>query len=306
MLKFVLRRFLSMIPVLWAAVTITFFLIRLAPGGPFTDEKNFPEASIRQLNRHYGLDDPILVQYARYLGNVARGNLGPSFKYPNRTVNEIIGERFPVSLELGCWGLLFALILGLGAGVVASLRPGSWLDHSTMGLAMTGICVPSFVLGPLLVLGIALGLGWCDGSGWDTPGDRLLPAVTLGAVYAAYIARLSRAGMLDVLPQDYIRTARAKGLSEAQVVIRHALKPGLFPVVSFLGPATAGIITGSFVTETIFNIPGLGKMFVTGAFNRDYTLVLGLVVFYATLVVLLNTLADILLALLNPRVKLEH
>ena len=305
MLRFFVVRTLGMIPVLWAAVTLTFFLVRLAPGGPFTEEKNFPRESIEQLNRHYGLDDPILVQYVRYLGNLLQGDLGPSFKYPNRTVNEIIAEGFPVSLELGAYALLFALAVGIAAGVAASLRPGGALDHVSMGISMTGICIPSFVLGPLLVLAFALGLGWFSASGWETPTDRILPAVTLGAAYAAYIARLSRAGMLDVLPQDFIRTARAKGLSEARVIVRHALKPGLFPVVSFLGPAAAGLITGSFVTETIFHIPGLGKMFVTGAFNRDYTLVLGLVVFYAGLVVIFNAVVDLVLVLLNPRIKLD-
>ena len=186
---------------------------------------------------------------------------------------------------------------------MASLRPNTALDYVPMSLAMTGICIPSFVLGPLLVLTFALGLGWVNASGWDMPSDRILPAITLGSAYAAYIARLSRAGMLDVLPQDYIRTARAKGLRESRVIGIHALKPCIFPVVSFLGPAVAGLITGSFVVETIFHIPGLGKMFVMGAFNRDYTLVLGLVVFYSALVIVFNTIVDIALASLNPRLR---
>jgi len=294
-----------MIPVLWATITLTFFLIRLAPGGPFTEEKSYPPEAIAQLNRHYGLDKPIHVQYFSYLGNVLRGNLGPSFKYPNRTVNEIIADTFPVSLELGFYGLTVALLFGLAAGIIASLRPNTALDHVPMSISMIGICIPSFVLGPLLVLFFALGLGWFNASGWRTVGDRVLPAITLGSAYAAYIARLSRAGMLDVLPRDFIRTARAKGLSELRVVVCHALKPGIFPVVSFLGPAIAGLITGSFVTETIFHIPGLGKMFVTGAFNRDYTLILGLVVFYSILVVVFNALVDLALALLNPKLRAE-
>jgi len=305
MLRFVVRRLLWMIPVLWATITLTFFLIRLAPGGPFTEEKSYPPEAIAQLNRHYGLDKPIHVQYFSYLGNVLRGNLGPSFKYPNRTVNEIIADTFPVSLELGFYGLTVALLFGLAAGIIASLRPNTALDHVPMSISMIGICIPSFVLGPLLVLFFALGLGWFNASGWRTVGDRVLPAITLGSAYAAYIARLSRAGMLDVLPRDFIRTARAKGLSELRVVVCHALKPGIFPVVSFLGPAIAGLITGSFVTETIFHIPGLGKMFVTGAFNRDYTLILGLVVFYSILVVVFNALVDLALALLNPKLRAE-
>ena len=303
MLRFLTRRLLAMIPVLWATVTLTFVLVRLAPGGPFTEEKSYPQAAIDQINRHYGLDQPMLTQYVRYLGNLLRGDLGPSLKYQNRSVNTIIAETFPVSLELGCWALIVALLLGLSAGITASLHPNTALDYFPMSLAMVGICIPAFVLGPLLVLSFALGLGWFNAAGWHLPSDRVLPAITLGSAYAAYIARLFRAGMLDVLPQDFIRTARAKGLRELRVVGVHALKPGIFPVVSFLGPAVAGLITGSFVVETIFHIPGLGKMFVMGAFNRDYTLVLGLVVFYSALVIVFNTIVDLALALLNPRLR---
>jgi len=305
MLKFLTRRLLSMIPVLWATVTLTFLLVRLAPGGPFTNEKQYPPQAIEQINRHYGLDAPLHVQYFRYLGNLLRGDLGPSLKYPGQSVNGIIAETFPVSLELGFWALLVALAIGLAAGITASLRPNTALDTVPMTLSMAGICIPAFVLGPLLVLVFALYAGWFNAAGWNTPSDRVLPAITLGAAYAAYIARLTRAGMLDVLPQDYIRTARAKGLGEFRIVGIHALKPGIFPVISFLGPAVAGLISGSFVTETIFHIPGLGKMFVAGAFNRDYTLVLGLVVFYSVLVILFNTLVDVLLATLNPRLRLD-
>jgi oligopeptide transport system permease protein len=305
MLRFLLIRFLSMIPVLLATVTLTFLLVRLAPGGPFADEKNYPPQALEQVNRHYGLDKPLHVQYFLYLGNLLRGNLGPSLKYPGRSVNAIIADTFPVSLELGLWALLAALLIGLGAGIAASLRPNTVVDTVSMTLSMAGICIPGFVLGPLLVLVFAIGLGWVNASGWNTPSDRVLPAITLGAAYAATIARLARAGMLDVLPQDYIRTARANGIRECRVIGLHALKPGIFPVISFLGPAAAGIISGSFVTETIFHIPGLGKMFVTGAFNRDYTLVLGLVVFYSVLIILFNTLVDVLLAILNPRLRLN-
>ncbi|MCE9614907.1 MAG: ABC transporter permease subunit [Lentisphaerae bacterium] len=303
MLRFVISRLLQAIPVLLAVVTLTFFLIRLAPGGPFTSEKSYSPEALARLNAHYGLDDPLLVQYAHYIGRAARGDLGPSLKYTNRTVNAIIADAFPVSLELGMWALLFALAVGIPAGVIAALRSHTALDHVPMALAMTGICLPSFVLGPLLTLGLALGLGWFNAAGWDTPSDRVLPAVTLGAAYAAYLARLTRGSMLDVLPLDYIRTARAKGASPWRIVTRHALRNALLPVVSFLGPAAAGLITGSFVVETVFHIPGLGTMFVTGAFNRDYTLVLGLVVFYGALVVLFNAIVDLLLAVLDPRTR---
>ncbi len=292
-----------MVPVIWITITITFVLVRLAPGGPFTEEKALSPQALEQLNNYYGLDRPLPVQYYHYMKNLLHGNLGPSLQYHNRAVNQIIAETFPVSLELGVWALMVALLLGIPAGMLASLRPNTVLDHLPMSLAMIGICIPAFVLGPLLVLLFALKLGWLNASGWNTATDRILPAFTLGSAYAAYIARLTRAGMLDVLPQDFIRTARAKGLGEVRVVLVHALKPGIFPTISFLGPAVAGLITGSFVVETIFQIPGLGKMFVTGAFNRDYTLVLGLVIFYAILVIVFNTLVDISLTLLNPRIR---
>jgi oligopeptide transport system permease protein len=303
MLSFILRRLLSLLPVLFAVVTINFFLIRLMPGGPFTNEKSFPEEAIERLNQHYGLDLPLHVQYFRYLGNLLRGDLGPSLRYSNRTVNAIIAKGFPVSLELGVLALVFALIIGVSAGIWASLHPNRPGDYIPMGLAMTGICLPSFVIGPLLILGLALGLGWFNASGWNTISDRVLPAITLGSGYAAYIARLTRGSMLEVLPQDYIRTARAKGLPSWQVILRHALHNAILPVVSFLGPAVAGLITGSFVVETIFHIPGLGKMFVMAASNRDYTLLLGLVVFYATLVVIFNMLVDMLIAIIDPRTR---
>lgn len=305
MWRIVFRRLLVMLPVLWAAVTLTFFLIRLAPGGPFMDERSYPPEALARLHSYYGLDQPLPVQYFRYMGNLLRGDLGPSFKYTGRGVNEIIAETFPVSLELGIWAMLYALALGIGMGVLAALRPNSWWDHATMGFAMAGICLPSFVLGPLLVLAFALGTGWFNAQGWNTASDRILPAVTLGAVYAAYIARLSRAGMLEVLPQDFIRTARAKGLSEWRVIMLHAFRPGMLPTISFLGPAFAGIITGSFVVETLFHIPGMGRMFVMSAFNRDYSLVLGLVVFFAAIIVVCNTAVDLLLAAMNPRMRQE-
>ncbi len=304
MVKFILRRLLELIPVLFVAITVVFFMVRLAPGGPFTQEKSFSPEAIARLNEHYGLDKPILVQYGNYMLNLLKGDLGPSFQYPSRSVNEIIAETFPVSLELGAWALLFALVVGLIAGIVASLRPNTLQDHLPMGMAMTGICMPSFVLGPILILIFGLWLHWLNASGWATASDRILPAITLGSAYAAYISRLTRATMLEILDEDYIRTARAKGLKESTVILKHTLKNALSPVVSFLGPATAGIITGSFVVETIFNIPGMGRMFVTSAFNRDYTLILGLVVFLACLVVVFNVIADILLGLLNPKMRM--
>jgi oligopeptide transport system permease protein len=305
MLRFIAKRFLEMIPVLFIIATITFFMVRLAPGGPFTTEKSIPPEIQKKLEAFYGLNRPLFQQYLDYMGNLLKGDLGPSFKYATWSVNELIWSAFPVSLELGCYGLAIALILGLGAGIVASLRQNSALDHVSMSLAMIGICVPTFVLGPLLILMFGLGLGWVNASGWDSWRDRILPSLTLGFFYAAYIARLARGGMLEILNQEFIRTARAKGASRQRVILKHALKGGLLPVVSFLGPAVADIITGSFVVETIFQVPGLGRFFVTAAFNRDYTMVIGTVLFYAVLIILLNLVVDVVQVWLNPRLRFE-
>lgn len=304
MLRFIVRRLvLETLPALLAIATVTFFLIRLAPGGPFSREKTAAPEVIERLNSYYGLDQPLVVQYAVYLSHVARGDFGPSFKYTGRSVTELIADAFPVSLELGLYALLVALCFGVTAGIIAALRHNRPVDHTVMGLSMIGICVPTFVLGPLLVLLFGLTLGWVDVSGWDSPGDRILPALTLGIAYLAYVARLTRGGMLDVLAQDFVRTARAKGLGEWRVIVHHTLRGGLSPVVAFLGPAAAGLITGSFVVETIFGVPGLGRFFVTAAFNRDYTMIMGTVLFYATLILVLNTAVDILQAALNPRLR---
>ena len=305
MFRFIAKRFLEMIPVLFVIATLTFFMVRLAPGGPFTTEKSIPPEIQKKLEAFYGLNKPLYQQYLDYMGNLLKGDLGPSFKYATWSVNELIWSAFPVSLELGCYGLAIALVLGLGAGIVASLRQNSAVDHISISLAMLGICVPTFVMGPLLVLIFGLGLGWVNASGWDSARDRILPSLTLGGFYAAYIARLARGGMLEILNQDFIRTARAKGASPKRVILKHALKGGLLPVVSFLGPAVADIITGSFVVETIFQVPGLGRFFVTAAFNRDYTMVLGTVLFYAVLIILLNLVVDVVQVWLNPRLRFE-
>lgn len=324
MLRFIGRRLLEAIPVMLVIITGTFFMQRFVPGGPFTAEKAVTPEVLRNLEAYYHLNDPLWKQYGDYLWDLCpkafhplvlthsldlKAAFGvdfrPSFKYPNRTVNEIIADKLPVSLELGAWSLLVALALGLPMGVMAAVRRNTWIDYLCSSLAMTGICVPTFVLGPLLVLGFAIHLGWFNASGWYGPIDRVLPCLTLGSVYAAYIARLTRGGLLEVLEQDFIRTARAKGASEVRVIFRHALRGGLLPVVSFLGPAVAGILTGSFVIETIFQIPGLGREFVNSAFNRDYTLVLGTVILYAALIVILNLVVDVVQVLMNPKLKFE-
>ncbi len=306
MFKFIARRLLETIPVLLIIITGSFFLMHAAPGGPFDSERRVTPEIQRNLEAHYGLNKPLHQQYFDYLGRlVLHGDFGPSFKYANRTVNELISESLPVSLRLGLYGMAIALVIGVTAGIIASLRPNTAMDYVPMTLAMTGICLPTFVLGPLLVLGLAMKLKWFNPSGWDDPADAVLPSLTLGIYYAAYLARLTRGGMLEVLSQDYIRTARAKGASEWRVVLRHALRGGLLPVVSFLGPALAGIISGSFVVESIFQIPGLGRYFVTAAFNRDYTMVMGTVIFFAVLIIAFNLLVDVLQVWLNPRLRFD-
>jgi oligopeptide transport system permease protein len=304
MFRFILRRiFFETIPSLLVIASLTFFLVRLAPGGPFSTEKNIAPEVLTQLNAFYGLDKPLSVQYFTYMAKIFTIDFGPSFKYPGRTVTELIAESFPVSVELGAYALVIALFFGIAAGLLAASKPSSLRDYLTMSISMAGICIPTFVMGPLLVLLFSLTLGWLPVSGWNSFSDRILPSCTLGMVYIAYIARLTRGGLLETLVQDFIRTARAKGLPEHIVLFRHALRGALFPVLSFLGPAAAGLITGSFVVETIFSIPGLGRFFVTAAFNRDYTMILGTVVFYAFIMILFNTIVDIASALLNPRLR---
>lgn len=307
MWRFIAFRALQSIPVLLVVITVTFFLVRLAPGGPFSSEKAVIPEVKAALEAQYRLNLPMYEQYIAYLADLAEGDLGPSFKYPGRSVNELIAAGFPVTAELGFYALLVAISIGGIAGVIASLRPNTAQDYIPMSVAMIGICVPSLLMGPILILVFGIYLEWLPVSGWgDMPGDKVLPAITLGSTYAAYIARLSRAGMLEVMSQDYIRTARAKGLPEWQVVVRHALRGGMIPVVAFLGPAFAGLLSGSFVVETIFQIPGLGRFYVQAAFNRDYTMILGATVFLATLIIVFNLLSDILAAWMNPRLRAQY
>ena len=306
MLRFIAIRVAQAIPVLLIISMVTFAMIKAVPGGPFDKEKKVPEEVERALNEYYHLDEPAVTQYFIWLGNVAKGDLGPSTKYPNRSVNEIIGAAFPISLRLGIMGISIALTLGLLAGVVASMRPNTALDYIPMSFAMIGICVPRFVVGPLLMLMFAINWEWYNASGWFFWSDRVLPALTLGIFYAAYVARLTRGGMLEVLGQDYIRTARAKGAGEARVILRHALRGGIRPVVSYFGPAMANLLAGSFIVEKIFAIPGLGTFFITSISNRDQTMILGTVLFYSALIITLNLIADIVLIWLNPKLRFDE
>ena len=303
MIRLIALRVLEMIPILWIIVTLVFFTIRLAPGGPFDAERNVSPEVLASLNAYYHLDAPLYRQYLDYMRDLVHGDFGPSFKNASWSVNELIALGSPVSFELGIYALAVALLIGLTAGIIASMKPNTAQDHIPMSLAMLGICVPTFVLGPLLALVFSLWLGWLPVAGWEGPQHKILPSITLGAAYAAYIARLTRGGMLEILAQDFIRTARAKGLSRARVVLRHALRGGLQPVVSFLGPAVAGLLTGSFVVETIFQIPGLGRFFVQAAFNRDYTMIMGMVLFYAVLILCFNLAVDVIQTWLDPRLR---
>jgi oligopeptide transport system permease protein len=303
MLTFALKRLLAAVPTLLVLVALAFFLLRAAPGGPFDEERALPPEVQAQVAAAYHLDEPLWRQFARYLGGLAQGDLGPSFQYPGRSVNELIAAGFPVSLQLGLAAMLLALPLGCGLGVAAALRRDTLADRGLMTLATAGLSIPNFVVAPLLILAFALALGWLPAGGWDGWRSAVLPVVALALPQVAILARLMRGSMAEVMGQHYIRTARAKGLPQRWIVWRHALLPALMPVVSYLGPALAQVVTGSIVVEQIFSIPGLGRHFVQGALNRDYTVVMGVVVFYGALIVLLNLAVDLLYGVLDPRVR---
>ncbi|MDP3177650.1 MAG: ABC transporter permease subunit [Spirochaetaceae bacterium] len=307
MTKFIIRRLLSLIPTMFIIVTLSFFLMHLAPGGPFSREKKLPEQVLQNILKKYHMDEPLYKQYLRYLGDVVlRGDLGPSFRYKDSSVNELIGQTMPVTVTLGLVALALATSLGISAGIISALKQNKWQDYGAMSLAVIGISVPLFVIGPVLQLIFAMKLHWLPTSGWITgrAGLRalIMPAVTLSFPFFAYIARLSRGSILEVLRSDYIRTARAKGLSEAVVVRKHVLKGALIPVVSYLGPAFAGIVVGSLVVESVFVVPGVGRIFVQSALNRDYTLIMGDVIVYSLILVMMNFLVDIVYSMLDPRI----
>ena len=304
MLSLILRRIGIAIPVLLTVITLTFLMVHSAPGGPFDEEKAVSPEVLIKLNEKYNLDQPLINQYFDYLSGVLVGDFGPSFRYPGRSVTELISIGLPVTFELALYSILFALAIGLIAGILGALKPNTPLDYIPMSTAMIGICIPSIILGPTLILIFGLWLEWVPVSGWGyMPGDKVLPTLTLGTAYAAYCARLTRGGMLEILNQDFIRTARAKGLSEFRVVVVHALRGGLTPVIAFLGPAMAGLLAGSFVVETIFGIPGLGRFYVEAAFNRDYTMILGSSIFFSFLIIFFNLISDLIAAALNPKLR---
>ena len=304
MFNLILRRIAIAVPVLLTVITLTFLMVHSAPGGPFDEEKAVSAEVLAKLNERYNLDQPLSTQYFDYLSGVLIGDFGPSFRYPGRSVTELISIGLPITFELALYSILFALCVGVFAGVLGALRPNTALDYIPMSTAMIGICIPSIILGPILILVFGIWLEWVPVSGWGyMTGDKILPIITLGTAYAAYCARLTRGGMLEILNQDFIRTARAKGLSETRVVIVHALRGGLTPVIAFLGPAMAGLLAGSFVVETIFGIPGLGRFYVEAAFNRDYTMILGSSIFFSFLIVSFNLISDLVAAALNPKLR---
>ena len=305
MIRILLQRLLELIPTALVIVAASFSLVRLAPGSPFSSEREIPPEVRQKLEAKYGFDKPLPEQFIRYLGNLLRGDLGLSTKYPQRTVNEIIANGFPVTLSLAAIALLWSLLVGITAGIIGAIRQNTVWDHVAMTAALVGISVPSFVLGPLLVLTVSLRLHLLPPAGWGDWQHVVLPGLTLGTIYAASIARLTRGGMLEVVRSDFIRTARAKGLSESLIVWRHMLRGGLLPVVSYLGPAVASMLTGSVVVEKIFNVPGIGPYFVDAAFNRDYFLVMGIVLLYAFFLLLMNLIVDVVYGFLDPRVDVS-
>ncbi len=307
MIRYFLQRLAGAIPTLFVIITITFFLMRAAPGGPFDQEQTLPPEILSNLQSAYGLDQPIGTQYLRYLSSLARGDFGPSFKYKDFSVSELIGQGMPVTLELGASAMILALAIGIPLGTMAALHHNSPPDYATMSLAVAGIAVPSFVVLPFLGLVFGIYLRWLPVAGWEPGSLRhlALPILTLALPPLAYIARLTRASMLEVLRSDFIRTARAKGLPLHIVVIRHALQPALAPVASYLVPAVASILTGSLVVESIAGLPGIGRYLVQGALNRDYTLVLGMVIIYSTLLIGMGLLVDLVYAWLDPRVRVR-
>ncbi|MEE8281141.1 MAG: oligopeptide ABC transporter permease OppB [Gammaproteobacteria bacterium] len=305
MLRFALKRVFGAIPTLLVLIALAFFLIKVAPGGPFDTDRRIPPEIEANLQAAYNLDEPLYIQFGLYLGGLLRGDFGPSFQYRDYTVTELIATGFPVSLRLGGFAMLLAFFVGVAVGTIAALKQNSFTDHAAMAVAMTGISIPNFVMAPLLVLLFAVTLKWLPAGGLGDWRNFVLPVIALALPQIAYIARLTRGSMIEVLRADFIRTARAQGLPQRTVIIRHALKPALLPVISYLGPATAAIITGSVVIEQIFGVPGLGRFFIQGALNRDYTLVMGVVVFYGVLIIVFNLIVDLVYGWLDPRVQYQ-
>ncbi len=305
MVKYILKRFLASLVTIWVVITLTFFLMRVMPGGPFDGEKKVPEQIKANLEEKFGMNKPLMVQYGMYLKNLLKGDLGPAMKYEGRTVNWVIDYSFPTSAKLGAVSVIVSLVIGVYMGVVSALNQGKWPDSVCMILATLGVTVPSFVLATLLILLFAVKLQWLPVIGFDGPKNYIMPVIALSGYSMAFIARLTRSRLIEVIRQDYIRTAKAKGLSRNTVIYKHALRNSLIPIVTYLGPLIAGILTGSFVVERLFGIPGLGGEFVNSINNRDYTTLLGVTVFYSTLLIVCNFVVDVLYVIIDPRIKLD-
>ncbi len=304
MLEYLIRRILMMLLALWVVITVTFIFMHIIPGGPFQREKPLPASIKANIEARYKLDQPLPVQYLDYLSHLAKGDLGPSYKYRGKTVNDIIAERFPVSAKLGAVAVLIALLVGIPAGIVAALKQNSIVDYGVMFFSTMGVSMPSFIIGTLLMYFLAYRWGYLPSALWGTPKHIIMPAIALAGLPTAFIARLTRSSMLDVLSQDYMKTAQAKGLPRRRMIIIHAMRNAIIPVVTYVGPLLAGILTGSFIVEHIFAIPGLGKHFVMSIHNRDYTLILGVTIFYSVLLIMANLLVDIAYTVIDPRIKL--
>jgi len=305
MFKFIAKRILEAIPTLLVLITISFFLMRFAPGSPFSSERTLPPQVMENINAKYGLDKPVFEQYTTYLFNVLKGDLGPSFKYKDFTVNELVIASLPVSAKIGAVAFVFSVFFGVTIGTLAALRQNTWLDYGLMSTAMIGIVMPSFVLAPVLIYLFSINLQLFPGGGWLDGSFKYmaLPVIGMSLLYVSTFARITRGSMIETLNSNFIRTARAKGLSYSYIVIKHALKPALLPVISYMGPAFVGIITGSVVIETIFGLPGIGKLFVNAAFNRDYSLVMGVTILIGFLFILFNAIVDVLLAVIDPKIR---
>ncbi|PWI34252.1 oligopeptide ABC transporter permease OppB [Vibrio albus] len=305
MLKFIAKRVFEAIPTMLVLITISFFLMRFAPGNPFSSERPLPPEVMANINAKYGLDKPVFEQYTTYLTNVVHGDFGPSFKYKDFSVNELIAGALPVSAKVGIAAFIFTVILGVGIGTIAALKQNTWVDYAIMSTSMLGVVLPSFVLAPVLIYLFAINLGWFEAGGWMDGSFKymFLPVIAMSLLYVATFARITRGSMIETLNSNFIRTARAKGLSFGYIIFKHALKPAMLPVVSYMGPAFVGIITGSVVVETIFGLPGIGKLFVNAAFNRDYSLVMGVTILIGFLFILFNAIVDILLAYIDPKIR---
>ncbi|EJN6826898.1 oligopeptide transporter permease [Vibrio cidicii] len=305
MLKFIIKRIFEAIPTMLVLITVSFFLMRFAPGNPFSSEKPLPPEVMANIEAKYGLDKPVFEQYTTYLFNVVQGDFGPSFKYLDYSVNELISVALPVSAKVGFIAFIFTVIVGVTIGTIAALKHNTWVDYTIMSTAMIGVVMPSFVLAPALIYLFSLHWDIFPAGGWHDGGLMyiVLPVIGMSLLYVATFARITRGSMIETLNSNFIRTARAKGLSYRYIIIKHALKPAMLPVVSYMGPAFVGIITGSVVIETIFGLPGIGKLFVNAAFNRDYSLVMGVTILIGFLFILFNAIVDILLAMIDPKIR---